>query len=154
MSTREVTDYKRRLDNLFAKHDSIPFDEQEIRSHWARYLCVLVSGFIEVSVRSIYTDYSRRKAIPQVANYVDAKLSSFRNVRMGKLLDLTRSFNPEWEAALRTATEGELADAIDSVVDLRNQIAHGVSTGISFGNMKDYYKRVLKVIELLEDQCA
>ena len=126
----------------------------EIRSHWTRYSCVLVSGFIEVSVRSIYTDFSRRKAIPQVADYVDAKLSNLRNVHMSKLLDLTRSFSPTWEVALKAATEGELADAVDSVVNLRNQIAHGVSTGTSFQNMKDYYKCVLKVIELLEIQCA
>ncbi len=154
MRTRDVTDYKRRLDGLFKKHDSIPFDELEIRAHWARYLCVLISGFIEVSVKAIYIDYSRRKASPQVSNYVDARLNKLTNVSMNKLLNLTRDFSPQWEEALRSVTEGELAAAVDSIVALRNQIAHGNNAAVSYSNIKDYYKRILQVIELLERQCA
>ena len=154
MSTREVNDYKRRLDNLFELAKAIPTDDFELKSHMARYLCVLVSGFIEVAVRAIYNNYCKNKSSPYVRNFVDAKLKNLRNVHMGKLLELTRSFSPAWETSLSAATAGELEEAINSVVALRNQIAHGQNTSVSFDNIKKYYERVLKVIRLLEDQCA
>ena len=153
MSVREVEDYKKRLDNLFKLTSSISFDEQELKAQMARHLCVLVSGFIEVSVRAIYVAYTKNKASPYVSNYVEAKLSDLRNIHMKKLLDVTRSFSPAWEETLSVATAGELADAVNSVVALRNQIAHGQNAGISYHNVKGYYVRVLKVIELLEEQC-
>lgn len=48
---------KDRLDVMFALAAKQGADE-EVLSHWARYLCVLTSGFIEVSLKSILSEYA------------------------------------------------------------------------------------------------
>ncbi len=47
----------------------------------------------------------------------------------------------------------ELKDAIDSIVSLRNRIAHGESVGITYIRILEYYQRANRVIDFLINQC-
>ncbi|MFQ5949777.1 MAG: HEPN domain-containing protein [Nitrospiria bacterium] len=152
MRTIEIVRYQQRLDRLFKQIEAFSGDA-ELQSHWARYLCVLVSGFLENSVRAIYRQYSRKKAAPYVANYVDAQLKGFQNPKMEKILELTKLFSSEWESELRSVTQGEPKDAVDSIVANRHRISHGEFVGVTFTRICDYYKNAIKVIELIEKQC-
>jgi len=152
MNTK-ILSYKNRLDSLFNNISSLPADP-EIRAHWARYLCVLVSGFIEYSVRELYSEYARSCSSPNVADFVESELSQFQNAKMGKILEVARSFSLDWERELRKATDGNLKDSIDSIVANRHLIVHGKVVGITFIRVNEYYKNVVDVIELIENQCA
>jgi len=152
MKNIEIVRYQQRLDNLFNRI-AIFWEDIELQSHWARYLCILTSGFLEVSVRAIYAQYATTKAAPYIANFVDSQLKGFQNPKMEKILELTRMFNPEWEERLKTATEGELKDAVDSIVANRNKIAHGESVGITYARIHRYYENAVKVVELIDNQC-
>ena len=151
MKNQEISSNKQRLDNLFKK---ITSTDTDLQSHWARYLCILVSGFLETSVRIIYREYAKSKATPQVANFVEGKLEDFQNPKMEKILQLTGLFSKEWADELRLKTKDELKDAVDSIANNRNQIAHGGSVGISYSQIKSYYDRAIEVIELIENQCS
>ncbi len=153
MNTLEAVRYKQRLDNLFGQI-SVFSGNPELQSQWARYLCVLVSGFLETSICAIYGEFARRTASPYVANFVKCELSSFQNPKMGKILDLTRAFNPQWANQLEVATEGQLKDAVNSVVANRIQIAHGRDVGITYARIKDYYEDVIQVVNLIEGMCS
>ncbi|MEN6307357.1 MAG: HEPN domain-containing protein [Anaerohalosphaeraceae bacterium] len=128
--------------------------DPELLSNWAKYLCVLISGFIEESVHVLILKYVKRKASPDVQHFIGCKMKDFQNAKMGKILELLGEFSVELKMGIETATEGELKDAIDSVVQNRHLIAHGRTIGISFVTIKDYYGRVLKVVELLETALA
>src|SRR3990172_2859721 len=97
---------RQRLDSLFLKVSSLGADI-ELQSHWARYLCVLVAGFIETSVRSSLSGYVRKNGSPSVVSYVESQLRYFQNPKMERIVDLARSFNPDWADGVATATEGE-----------------------------------------------
>jgi len=153
MRNIEAVRYQKRLDHLFEKISAFP-DDIELQSHWARYLCILVSGFLETSVKAIYSQYASEKAAPNVANYVTRRLERFTNPNMEDILILTGMFNEEWRKQLESTTEGELRDAVDSIVANRNQIAHGANVGISFVTIKNYYKSVVKVVNRIESTCA
>ena len=73
MKNIKVIRYQQRLDNLFSKIEQLPLDDFELRSDWARYLCILVSGFLETGIREIYTEYAKNKASPYIVNYVVIK---------------------------------------------------------------------------------
>ena len=153
MKTLEAVRYKQRLDNLF-KQISALSGNPELQSQWARYLCVLVSGFLEVSICAIYNQFARKRASPYVANFVEFELGDFQNPKMGKIIELTRAFNPQWANELEAATEGGIKDAVDSIVANRNQIAHGRDVGITYIRMKNYYERAIKVVDLIEKICG
>ena len=152
MKNKEVVRYKQQLDNLFEKTKFLP-EDSEILSHWSRYLCVRVSGFLEVSVRAIYGQYADNKASPFVVNYVKSQLSNFQNPNMEKILNISRAFNPAWAEKLEEITEGEIKDAIVSIVNARHSIAHGGATGITYSKIHNYYRSAIKLVELLEEQC-
>ena len=152
MKNIEIRRYKQRLDSLFQQIPALS-EDIELQAHWAKYLCVLVSGFMEISVRTIYSQYAREKAEPRVANFVYSQLKSFHNPKMEKILELTKSFSPEWEDNLRNATEGELKDAVDSIVANRNRIAHGEDVGITYVRMHSYYQNIIKTVRLISEQC-
>jgi RiboL-PSP-HEPN len=144
--------YRTRLDALFDKICSLSGDI-ELQAHWSRYLCVLVSGYLETSVVAIFGAYARDRAAPNIVNYVINKLDGFQNPNMTKIIDLSNSFNPSWGQTIRQQTDGELKDAIDSISANRNLIAHGKDTGITFSRIFTWYKRAIHVIELIEQQC-
>jgi len=146
----QVVQHKQRLDALFGKAGELTNDA-ELLSNWARYLCVLASGFIEASVRTLILEYVSVRANREVTHYVGQKLRRFQNAKMSKILDLLADFSSEMREDLDTATKGELKDAIDSVVSNRHQIAHGASVGMSYVNIRDYYDRSVRVIEMIED---
>lgn len=153
MKTLEAVRYKQRLDNLFGQISAFS-GNPELQSQWARYLCVLVSGFLEVSICATYNQFAKNSASPQVANFVKYQLDSFQNPKMGKIVELTRAFNSEWTTELETATEGELKDGVDSIVANRHQIAHGRDVGITYTRIKNYYEDAIKVVDLIEKMCG
>jgi len=152
MKNVEIVQYKQRLDNLF---DQIALltDKFELQSHWARYLCVLLAGFIETSVQSIYIQYSKDKAAPNVTNYVTSRVKRFANPNMEDILELAGHFDKKWRDCISNNADSELKDAVDSVMAQRNLIAHGVNTGISYVRVKNYYKNIVKLVELVENTC-
>jgi len=154
MSDKEILRYKSQLDDLFSKISTLDSDF-EMQSHWAKYLCIRVSGFLEVAVSTIYKNYAKNKAAPFVVNYVDKQLSSFQNPNMEKILKITRAFNPDWakEIEIELINNSEIKDSIDSIVDVRNKIAHGENVGITYARIKRYYEVALKFVEFLENQC-
>ena len=152
MKNREALRYKQQLDDLFLKITAVGV-YIEMKSHWAKYLCIRVSGFLEVSIRSIYIEYCKNKSAPFIANYIEKKLTSFQNPTMPKILDLVRSFNPPWADELEKFTEGEIKDSIVSIVATRNKIAHGENVGITFTKISNYYENSVLLVEFLEEQC-
>jgi hypothetical protein len=151
MIPAEIARRRQKLDALYKR--VAVFTDDADQAHWARYLCVLTSGFIELSVRTILSEYARNKAAPYVSNYVQSQLSDFQNPKMEKILDLVGSFNDVWEAELRSAADGELKDSVDSIVANKNRIAHGDDVGITYVRMDRYYKNAIKVIELMAKGC-
>lgn len=152
MKNVTIRRYRDRLDYLFNQVSSLP--DLELQAHWSRYLCVLVSGFLETSIRAIYADYASKKSAPFVANFVQDKLEYFQNPSMAKILDLVQSFNPQWADDLRIRTDGEIRDAINSIVNVRNGIAHGENVGISYAIIRDYYQNAITLIDLIDQQCG
>jgi hypothetical protein len=153
MKILEAVRYKQRLDNLFAQVSAFS-GQLELQSQWARYLCVLVSGFLEVSISATYNQFAKSRASPEVANFVKSELDDFQNPKMLKIIELTRAFNSEWANELETATEGKLKDAVDSIVANRNRIAHGEDVGITYSRIKNYYEDAIKVVDLIEKICG
>ena len=85
MKNQEINSNKQKLDHSFDKVKDFSADTY-LQSHWARYLCILVSGFLESSVRIIYREYAKNKAIQQVGNFVEGKLEDFQNPKMEKII--------------------------------------------------------------------
>lgn len=134
-----------RLDKVFESFRGI--EDDEIKSHYARYLCVLTSGYLEESVKIIIRAYVSQKTHPTISNYVDSSISNVTNLKTEKLSKFLNSFNSEWKDKFETTLTDEEKDSINSVVANRHQIAHGQNVSVSYVRVNDWYKNVKKVVE-------
>lgn len=141
---------KTKIDSLINKAKKI--DDLEIKNDFSRYITVRISGFIEITVRECYDQYTSKKASPDVHRYVTRKLKRFQNPRVKDIIELARDFNEGWAAELESV-DMEMSDAVDSIVTIRHSVAHGGNRGISLANVEQYYKQVLKFLELIQKQC-
>lgn len=150
MRNRELVRQNDRLDWLFDRVADAAGDDPELKSHWARYLCVVVCGFIENGVEEILLEYTNKHSDTNVTNFVSRDLKLFQNPKVGKIAELLGSFSRTWQIEIEMNFSDELKAAVDSVVTSRHGIAHGGSTGITFVTIQDYYKRVVEFIDRLE----
>jgi hypothetical protein len=82
---------------------------------------------------------------------VDRRLYFFQNPTTENIDDLLRSFDPAIAKAFTDALGNEGKDAINSVVNNKNQLAHGKGTGLGLDTMKRYYKDVSTALGILCD---
>jgi len=148
----EVMSQKQRLDAVFARISQVQGDD-ELRAHWAKYLCILTSGFIETSLRLILSKYTSRKAAPPILNFIDAQLERITNLNEQKIAQLLNSFSPDWSKAFLEKRTPQQKDSVDSVVANRHLISHGRSVGITYVRVKQYYTDVVEVIRIIDEEC-
>lgn len=149
MKNIRIVSHKERIDEVIARFKHLPDDEQ-VRSHWAKYVCVLTSGFLEKSLQTLCNDYTLKRASPQVAHFVAKHLDRFQNPKMEKILSLLQEFAPEFRQKIELETKGKLSDAVNSVVANRHSIAHGAQVGLSAVAITEWYKSVVVVVEKIE----
>ena len=136
-----VHSLRTRLGAAFERAKAIR-DDLELSSDLARYLCILVSGYLEQAVRELTLEYVRQRSHPSVQRYVEAHLNRVTNVNSQRLVTLLGSFDPDWRKDMELYLIDELKDAVDSIVSLRNSISHGHSVGVTIVRVVDYYNRV------------
>lgn len=134
---------QQRIDALEAKAKAEPVrSDLELQAQIARFLCVLSSGLIELAVIHTLSNYSLKQSHPNVARYVGANVARLRNAKFEDVLVMLGHFSPAWREHFEDNTAQEVKDAVDSIVNNRNQIAHGGQTGISLATFTNYYKRL------------
>ena len=125
-----------------------------MKADFAKYLCVLVSGYLEKAVVELVQEHARRCGAPSLQRFVEQKTRHFTNANAQKLQDLLGSFDPDWRKNVEGFLVDELKDAVDSIVALRNTIAHGNSVSVTYHRVSDYYQCVQQVIDKIADLCV
>jgi hypothetical protein len=148
----QIYQEKQRLAETFKRASAIRGDS-ELSSDFARYLCVLVSGFLEQALIEILLEYTRQRAHESVQRYVGQKLRRFTTANAQNITELVGSFDPDWRQDLEGYLVDEPKDAIDSIVNNRHAVAHGRPVGITLSSVQRYYNRVIEVVDHIADLC-
>lgn len=149
----EIERQKQRLDATFKRASNIKGDP-ELLSDFARYLCVLVAGFLEQAVIEIALEHIRRHSQSSIQRHLEGGIRRFTSAKTHKIIQLFGSFDPDWRLDLEGYLVDEYKDAVNSVVDLRHTISHGRSVGVTMVSVQEYYDRVKHVVEHVADLCV
>lgn len=141
---------QKRLEATFARISALSELDPELQADYARYLCILVSGYFETAMHEIAISHCRERSSPTVVSYADSRLRKFQNVNSEKLLQFLSAFEGGWYEPAFAFLEGEHKDALNSVIALRNKIAHGEWVGLTYNTVKDYYRRIASIVEYVE----
>jgi RiboL-PSP-HEPN len=147
----EVASLKARLDATFARINRIGVDEFEVRADFARYLCVLVCGYLQRAVVELLLHYATTHADESVTRYVSWRLKGFQNPSVARIKETVGAFDKTWRPDLDQFIVDERLDAIGSVLAQRHLIAHGGPSDITYARMAEYYKHIQEVVEHLTD---
>lgn len=152
MRSRELASGLQKLRALIDRVDEACGDSIEMRSEWAKYVCVRAAGFLETALREVFGGFVRNSASEAVERFAVSELKKVNNPKMGRFLDVAGAFKKTWREELEefAADEGR-GDAINSIMANRNRIAHGDDSGITIVRVKDYLKKSVDVVEFLEN---
>lgn len=154
MKSQALSSQHQRLVSLIAQAAQLRGDQSELQAHWARYVCVLVSGFLENALIEIYSKYAKSCSNIAVGNYVQSTLRKTQNPKSNRFLQTAGAFDKSWEEDLDRflSSEGR-REAIDAIMANRHLIAHGKDSEITLVRVRDYLSKSVQVIEYIEAQC-
>lgn len=151
----EVARLEKRLDATFQRIKIFGATADiEVQSDFARYLCVLVSGYLEKAVAELVLEHARRNSRVSLQRFVEYKTRHFMNANCQKLTELLGGFDPEWRRGLEQFLVDDIKDAVDSVVSLRHRIAHGGTGDVTYQRILGYYERIKKVVNHIGALCG
>ena len=149
----ELTKQYKKIQNLILKAKEFEPDD-ELRSHLAKYICVLSSGFIENAIYQVFSDIAQKNCQPSVVlTYTKGQLYKLQNTNTEKIKEVTKAFNPDWwENGLRDYLQQEnRSTAINYIFTDRHNIAHGRDSEITIDKLEEYLKKAVDVIRYLEN---
>ncbi|MDL1859976.1 hypothetical protein FBR04_02960 [Betaproteobacteria bacterium PRO7] len=147
---REVHRLRSRLDATFARAPD-PSSDPELQADFAKYLCVLVSGYLESALCALLLAYAKRRSSGDVASFVERQLGPWTNPKAEKIIDLFGAFSKDWRDDLTAFLVDQRKDSVNSLVALRHRIAHGESVGTSLSQIKSHYHVVNEIVEHVAD---
>src|SRR5579862_277787 len=132
MKNVEIVKQVQRLHAIMANAIASTTDI-ELRSHWARYICVLSAGLLENALAEVYIEHVTRTSSGPTSSYARSRLTTIQNPKADKFLEVARCFNPMWAKALEDyMADNGRKDAINSIMAARHQIAHGKNSNITY----------------------
>ena len=149
---REIDFRRRQLEALFQRAERLSGmnDMQETQADYARHLCVLVSGFVEKSMAELIVNYAQGKSPAPIRSYVESSLKRLANVDKERLLQIIGSLDANWRNELDAYVQDERQAALNSIVGLRNDIAHGGGGSVSLRAVRQYWTSVQEIVEMVE----
>ena len=139
-----------RLDEVFERAGNLVADPA-VQADYARYLCVLVTGFLEQSVRRTLLEYVESQQNPKLNRYIEWSLRPTRSMRATEILDLVKRFDESWQSELDAKLTFRHREAIGSVYASRNKIAHGEDVDLPYRQIRADYDMVKEAVRFLEE---
>jgi hypothetical protein len=148
---QEVLRLKQRLDDTFKRADDIDPSSLELRSDFARYLCVLVAGYLERATQELTIEWCRKQSSPSIQRYASRRLKGLQNVNGARLFETLGDFEPLWRSELES-DYGEEIDVLNSLYGNRHRIAHGNDVGLTLVQIKEHYRSVQRLVQFMIDR--
>lgn len=127
--------------------------EAEVQAHWAKYTCVLISGFIEQAIKEVCLEHASA-ASPRVRKYVEGTWPNSKNMKCDAISEILGHFDPAWQTSFDSwLGEKERKKEINEIISWRNNIAHGKESNtnnVTLGSVKTKMNVACELVDFLE----
>ena len=129
-----------------------------VNPYISKYSIIRACGAIEVSFKSIIADSCTFGANSQISTYLNKTIrESSSNPSYDNICKKLKLFDQNWAKQFKDKV-GEsinpLKDSLKSLVEVRNDFAHGGNPTITMNDIIQYYKHGKEVIEILDTICS
>jgi len=145
---RELDQINTRVRTLGPTNDIVPY--------LSKYGLIRACGAIEQAFKAIIADRCSHRANPQIQRYVSRKVrDGSANPSLDQIYKILNEFDPNWKTSLKQKIQAHphsrgIRDSVQSLVDTRNELAHGGSPGVSIGDVKRYFSDARLMIDELD----
>ena len=122
--------------------------DDEIVADLAAYVCILLYGYFEISVKDMISNYSDRHPGEKLD---DVQTKNHHNFKPKELFKFLGHFSSHWEyiAKQKILPDTQMYDTLRSLVADRNGIAHGESVDLRIVNIVEYKKQIVELLQLI-----
>lgn len=140
--------YRARLNELARK---TPEDPEE-QAHWAKYLSVLISGYLEQSIKEVLFEYTASYEALRLGHYIEASWPESRNMKTSNINIILEHFDHSWGVSfIAWLLENDQYKAeINSLISSRNDIAHGKEANTTNVTLRSTRNRLLIAFDLID----
>ncbi|GBQ98679.1 HEPN domain-containing protein [Gluconobacter cerinus] len=141
--------YRARLEALARKSPSDP----EEQADWAKYVSVLISGYIEQSFKEILLEFVSSHEISRLDKYISDTWPESRNMKISNIDFILRSFDLSWSEKFNRWLESKdnYKSEINSLIASRNDIAHGKEANTTNVTLRSMRYRLAISLELIDE---
>lgn len=144
--------YKSRINDLFS---AISLDDSpETQAHSAKYLAVLISGYLEQAIKELLLAYASDGSRGQISSYITKTWPVSRNMNVNNIEMILGQFDETWKDNFLgwISEDPNRKEDINSIVSWRNRIAHGQesgTTGVTVVAVKAAFSTVTELVGLI-----
>lgn len=147
--------YKSRITSLFKLYNEDASPESQ--AHSAKYLAVLVSGYLEQAIKELPLHYASQGARPQISRYIEETWPISKNMNADNIKTMLNQFNVTWSEDFSTWLDVEETrkNHINSIVRWRNSIAHGQesnTTGVTLVSVRNAFTTIVDLVSFIENK--
>lgn len=136
-------------------------DSQGITSgivpYLTKYAVIRACGVIEQSFKAVVADFCAHQSNKQVKRFLERRVrDGSANPSYANMLTLLKDFDEDWNKKLKAQIELEpnkanLLTSLQSLVDARNDFAHGGNPTASISDVLQYFSHATRIVELIDD---
>jgi hypothetical protein len=138
---KKLTDF---IDTACSMDDGDPTGDQ-----LRRFGAVLVCGYVERSIEIIVVERLKKKAQPQVLNFVKSHFKRGTNFKCAAIRQLLTRFDEDWAKSFDDWVQNndQRVAGIESIYYVRNSVAHGGTVGIKKASLLRYAEDAKVVVD-------
>lgn len=139
----KVKQYIHELDDALELVKSQTDDED--KSMLTNIMCIRISGLLEMALKCRISDYSAQKTPQEINRFLTQKFKDITNLKSTKLSDVLGQFSTIWQNEFDEELEqnSQLKSSLDSLINIRNNLAHCQKANTSLRDTEQYYKKAL-----------
>lgn len=128
-----------------------------VAPYLTKYAVIRACGVVEVSFKALIADFCSKTSTKQVKRYIALKITrSSANPSHNKIVEMLDQFDENWKTNYKSnigtdPDKTHLLDSLQSLVDARNEFAHGGNPTLSINDVIkhfDHARRVIKHVDL------
>lgn len=116
------------------------------------YLVVYISGIYEDCIEYLFIQRAGINNDEEIKNFVKTLIDHhFRNPNYENIKKMVKALDPRYKDIFYEKINNENVVALNSIINNKNNIAHGKSSNATIREIKNYHKNTLKIFEVLEE---
>jgi HEPN superfamily RiboL-PSP-like protein len=145
----EIARLRKDLDQLVERCEQID-PAEEARADAFRFAHLRLAGFLEQALMSAGKAVCFQMSGGQAQAFGLSWLERIRNPKAGEVVHFVERFDSDWACQLAEWLDNdERKSTLNALMRLRNDIAHGRSSGASASTFVDYYVVVYELVDWL-----